>query len=188
MKAPIQTAQKKGYTIITDNCFGVGYMKQLNRPYESPFFSVYILAPDYIKLLENFDKYMRLKPVAQRAVGNTKYYAKERQYPVLLLGDIEIHFAHEKGGAAGAISKWDTRKKRMNMDKSQMFVKMDDRDKFTKELGMKFLKLKQFPHKKLFVSTKWENDFKGMANVVITDYKTQGPIGTTLEKRYPIIM
>ena len=48
---------------------------------------------------------------------------------------------------------------------------MDDRDKFTIELGKRFLALK-FPNKILFVSQKYKEVFKGLPNVIITDYKT----------------
>jgi len=190
-------AIKKDWTIVSDNCYGVAYMKALNKPYESPFFSMFIYAPDYIKLLENFDEYMRNTPVAQKPVsdadkfgGKSKYKRSFAKYPVLLLpgpaGDVELHFAHEKQSAEKAIQKWTSRTKRMSMDKKDMFVKMDDRDKFTVELGKRFLNLKQFPHKKLFVSQKYKSSLGGKKNVVVMDYKTQGPIGTKTEKLYPI--
>lgn len=183
-------AVAKDYTIVSDNCFGVAYMKARGEPYDSPFFSMYIYSPDYITLLENFDEYMKLKPVAQDPEGKSKYKRVLAKYPVLLLegskGPVEIHFAHEKQGAKEAIRKWTSRSARMNMDKKQMFVKMDDRDKFTVELGKRFLALKQFPNRVLFASQKYKEVFKGLPNVIITDYKNQGPIGTTLEKKFPI--
>ena len=181
----------KDWTIVTDNCFGVAYMKALNKPYASPFFSMYILAPDYLLLLENFDEYMKIKPVAQSPAGKTIYYkGRVRKYPVIILdgskGPVEIHMAHEKQSAAEAIRKWQSRKGRMDMNKQDMFVKMDDRDKFTVALGKRFLSLKQFPHKELFVSQKYKSSLGGMDNVTLTDYKTSGPIGTSLEKKFPI--
>ena len=184
-----EKALKKDYTIVSDNCYGVAYMKARGEPYDSPFFSMYIYAPDYIILLENFDEYMKLKPKAQEPEGKSKYKRVLAKYPVLILegskGPVEIHFAHEKQGAKEAIRKWTSRTARMNMDKKQLWVKMDDRDKFTIELGKRFLALK-FPNKILFVSQKYKEVFKGLPNVIITDYKNQGPIGTTLEKKFPI--
>lgn len=190
-------AVKRDWTIVSDNCFGVAYMKALNKPYESPFFSMFIYAPDYITLLENFDEYMKIKPVAQEPVndsdkfgGKSKYRRVISKYPVLLLkgskGDVELHFAHEKQSAEKAIQKWTSRSKRMNMDKKDMFVKMDDRDRFNVELGKRFLALKQFPHKRLFVSQKYKSSLGDKKNVVVMDYKNQGPIGTKTEKLYPI--
>jgi len=190
-------AVKRDWTIISDNCFGVAYMKALNKPYESPFFSMFIYAPDYITLLENFDEYMKIKPVAQKPVnsqdkfgGKSKYRKVISQYPVLLLkgskGDVELHYAHEKQSAEKAIEKWVSRSKRMSKNKKDMFVKMDDRDKFSVELGKRFLNLKQFPHKRLFVSQKYKSSLGGKKDVVVMESKTQGPIGTKTEKLYPI--
>ena len=199
-------ALKRNWAIVTDNCYGVAYMKAYNKPYESPFFSMYILAPDYILLLKHFTRFMLSKPRIQKPEGKTKYYnGRERKYPVLLLknkwGEVEIHFAHEKGGAKEAVRKWNTRKSRIGAtytaeDKAlakkskkgyrNFFVKMDDRDKFTAKLGKEFLAMDKFPNKVLFVSQKWKKDFEGMKNVVITPYKSSGPIGTKLEKEYPI--
>lgn len=192
-------AVKRDWTIVSDNCYGVAYMKALaketKKPYESPFFSIFIYAPDYITLLENFKEYMKLTPVAQEVSkddpmgGKSKYKRKPAKYPVLLLkgskGDVEIHYAHEKQSPQEAIRKWTSRTKRMNMNPKDLYVKMDDRDRFTVELGKRFLKL-PFPHKVLFVSQKYKDSLGGMKNVIVTDYKNQGPIGTTLEKKYPI--
>jgi len=196
-KVVAKDAVNRDWTIVSDNCFGVAYMKALNRPYESPFFSMFIYAPDYITLLENFDEYMKIKPVAQDPVndadkfgGKSKYRKVISKYPVLLLkgsqGVVELHFAHEKQSAEKAIKKWTSRSSRMNMDKKDMFVKMDDRDKFTVELGKRFLALKQFPHKRLFVSQKYKSSLGDKKNVIVMDFKNQGPIGTKTEKLYPI--
>ncbi len=194
-------AVRRDWTIVSDNCYGVAYMKALaqetKKPYESPFFSIFIYAPDYITLLENFDEYMKIEPVAQlpdngndKFGGKSKYRRVISKYPVLLLkgskGDVELHFAHEKQSPQEAIRKWTSRSSRMNMNKKDMFVKMDDRDRFTVELGKRFLKLKQFPHKRLFVSQKYKNTLGGMKDVTVMDYKNQGPIGTKTEKLYPV--
>ncbi len=187
---------RRDWTIVSDNCYGVAYMKALNKPYDSPFFSMFIYAPDYITLLENFDEYMKLTPVAQPTSSEDKFGGKSKyrrvisKYPVLLLkgskGDVEIHFAHEKQSPQEAIRKWTSRSSRMNMNKNDMFVKMDDRDRFTIALGKRFLALKQFPHKRLFVSQKYKQSLGGLKDVVVMDSKTQGPIGTKTEKLYPI--
>tara|TARA_R110001592_G_C12767287_1_gene713537 strand:- start:85 stop:528 length:444 start_codon:yes stop_codon:yes gene_type:complete len=143
---------------------------------------MYIVSPDYIKLLENYEHYIKLDPVAQEIEGNTKHYKTPRKYPVIMLGDIEIHFSHEKQGSKEAIRKWIDRRERMS---ENLFVKMDDRDKFTEEIGKRFLQT-SFPNKILFVSEKYAETFGGLPNVVITEYRTSGPIGTTLEKLYPV--
>jgi len=185
-----KSALARDWTIITDNCYGVAYMKALNKPYDSPFFSMYLYAPDYLTLLENFDEYMKITPVAQTPAGKSRW-VKERKYPVLILdgskGPVEIHMAHEKQSPEEAIRKWKSRKGRMNMNKSDMFVKMDSRDRFTVALGKRFLALKQFPHKRLFVALKYKDSLGGLDNVTVLEkYKTMPPIGTTTEKLFPV--
>ena len=186
-----KAAIKRDWTIITDNCYGVAYMKALNVPYESPFFSMYLYAPDYLTLLENFDEYMKITPVAQTPAGKSRWTKAERKYPVLILdgskGPVEIHMAHEKQSAQEAIRKWTSRKGRMNMNKSDMFVKMDSRDRFTVALGKRFLALNQFPHKRLFVALKYKDTLGGLKDVTVLEkYATMPPIGTTTEKLFPV--
>jgi len=167
-------------SVVSDNCWGVGYTKRLGKLYNTPFFSLYIVTPDYVKLLENWGHYINLDPVAQEDEGATKHYKTSRKYPVLLLGDIELHFSHEKKGSAEAIRKWIERRSRMEDD---LIVKMDDRDKFTVELGKRFLET-SFKNKRLYISQRWATHFEGYDNVIVTSYKTTGPIGTKLEKEY----
>jgi uncharacterized protein (DUF1919 family) len=195
----------KDWTIVTDNCYGSAYMKALSLvhkeagrafKYASPFFSMYIHAPDYITLLENFDEYMKLTPVAQKPVnkddkfgGYSPWRRDISKYPVIVLegsqGKVYIHYAHEKESAKEAIRKWESRKARMNMDKKDMFVKMDSRDRFTVALGKRFLALKQFPHKRLFLNDikKYKKNFEGLKNVVFTDTSKDGAV---IENNNPV--
>ena len=62
------------------------------------------------------------------------------------------------------------------------YIKMCDRDKYTDEIGKRFLKLR-YKKKKLFLSKK--NYFKHH-NVVKTKYATRCPDGYALAKAYPI--
>ena len=62
---------------------------------------------------------------------------------------------------------------------------MCDRDKFRPQLGHRFLVLDQFPNKRLFISQKWKEEIKG-DDVTVLDSGTRCPIGTTLEKLYPV--
>ena len=169
-------------SIVSDNCWGVAYTKKLGKLYNTPFFSIYIVSPDYVRLLENWETLIKQDPVAQEDEGATKHYKTSRKYPVLLLGDIELHFSHEKGGAREAIRKWIERRDRMD---EKLIVKMDDRDKFTVELGKRFLAT-SFPNKTLYISQRYAKFFAGDENVIVTSYPTTGPIGTKLEKEYPV--
>ena len=169
-------------SVVSDNCWGVAYTKQLGKLYNTPFFSIYIVTPDYVRLLENWEEYIAKDPVAQEDEGATRHYKTSRKYPVLLLGDVELHFAHEKHGAREAIRKWNERRQRMD---ENLIVKMDDRDKFTVDLGKRFLKT-SFANKRLYISQRYAKHFEGDENVIVTSYPTTGPIGTKLEKEYPV--
>ena len=172
-------------TIVSNNCYGVAYEKSKGGEYTTPFFSVFIVAEDYVSLLENFDEYMKLDPIASEN-NLSRHYIKKRKYPVLLLKDVEIHFAHEKNGTDAAIEKWCRRRDRMDLDKNKMIVKFCDRDNFNIKLAERFLGLEEFPNKTLYISERW-SELVGAPNVVLTDYKTRCPIGTKLEKEYPVI-
>ena len=171
-------------SLVSNNCYGVAHEKSKGKEYTTPFFSVFILAPDYIKLLEDFDNYIKLDPVAVQD-NVSRHYIKNRKYPVLLLGDVEIHCPHDKDWEK-AIEKWCRRRDRMDLDKSKMIVKMCDRDKFSVSIGQRFLALNEFPNKRLFVSQKYKDSFEGIDNIVVTKDKTRCVIGTKLEKQYPV--
>lgn len=173
-------------SLVSNNCYGVAYEKSKGGEYTTPFFSVFIVAEDYVCLLENFDEYIKLDPIASEN-NKTRHYKTPRKYPVLLLKDVEIHFAHEKNGAEAAIEKWCRRRDRMDLDKNKMIVKFCDRDKFSIKIAERFLALEQFPNKTLYISERWV-DLVGAPNVVLTEYKTRCPIGTKLEKEYPVIL
>ena len=75
----------------------------------------------------------------------------------------------------------------MNKNKNDMLVKMDDRDDFTVELGKRFLALKQFPHKLLFVNArKYKKAFEGDKNVVFMDSPQSKRDGLQLEHLHPV--
>lgn len=94
--------------IISNTCVGQGIIKQKNLyPYNNPFIGSLIPNDnDYIKLVNNFNNYLDMNPI----LGNPKedsLFAKQNKckyyvhkdiktpYPVIYLGDIEIHFIHE---------------------------------------------------------------------------------------------
>lgn len=168
---------------ISNNCWGSHiFEKAKGTEYETPFIGVFLVAGDFVKMLENFDHYMSLTPTYTH---QSKHYKTPKKYPILLLDDVEVHCCHDKKGPEDSIEKWCRRRDRMSLDKSNMIVKLCDRDKFNADIGKRFLALDQFPDKRLFVSQKWKDHFDE-DNVIITEDKTRCPIGTTLEKKYPV--
>ena len=121
--------------IVTNNCYGLEYYKKNNIQYNTPFIGLFLFAPCYIKLLENFEYYIKQKPVEckQSIYGNFNY-------PIGQIYDIEIHFLHYSN-INDAINTWERRKIRMD-NIFNCIVKMDDRDLYTYDIGEQFINLK----------------------------------------------
>jgi uncharacterized protein (DUF1919 family) len=94
--------------IISNTCVGQFIMKKKNIfPYNNPLIGSLIPNDyDYIKLINNIDYYITLNPILGEPNSNSLfslqnngiYYKHESiktPYPVIYLGDIEIHFIHE---------------------------------------------------------------------------------------------
>lgn len=121
------------FTIVSNNEWGEKVYRDLGMEYKSPFIGMYIYAPDYIRLLENFQYYMsqRLKFTLY-----SKYGWREENYPIGLLGgDIEIHFIKYRYRQE-ALEKWNERVDRMNWD--NLFIKMSDQYHCTEECIKRF--------------------------------------------------
>ena len=78
-------------SIVSNHCWGGFTYHSLKAEFLSPFINMFIPQEDYIRLLEDFDDYMK---------EEIKYYKNEyepnlqSEYPVALLGDVELHFNH----------------------------------------------------------------------------------------------
>lgn len=105
-------------SIVSNHCWGGFTYHSLKAEFLSPFINMFIPQEDYIRLLEDFDDYMK---------EEIKYYKNEyepnlqSEYPVALLGDVELHFNHYKSFEE-AKEKWDQRKQRIN--RNNLFVEM----------------------------------------------------------------
>lgn len=164
------------HCIITNNCYGLDYYKKQNIPYNTPFVGLFLYGECYIKLLENFEHYMKqdLKCCFCSKYGKTNY-------PVGVLGnDVEIHFLHYTT-FQDAYYKWNRRKIRMKLF-HECIVKMCDRDGFDQQYGKRFLNL-PIEKKILFVTPK-NNVYNNKQVVVINEENC--PTGVGLEFNYPL--
>jgi uncharacterized protein (DUF1919 family) len=121
----ISLLKDKKFVIVCDNCWAGSVYQWLERPYNSPFISIGFYGDCYIKLLSDFDNYMR-KPL--KFITESKYKNREITYPLALLGDIELHFTHYKTEEE-AKTKWNRRTARMFEDttnKDDYIFKMSD--------------------------------------------------------------
>ena len=116
--------KEHNFSIISNNCWGTRTYQKFGLPYQSPFQSLFIFAPDYIKLLQNFSlENLVIKKFITKQ--ESKYYnelIKDKElrttnYPIgILIDGTELHFLHYKT-PADAKNKWDKRTLRINPKK-----------------------------------------------------------------------
>ena len=140
------------FVIISNNCWGGALYQWYGRPYNSPFIGLFLYGDCYMKLLTNFEYYVKQE---LKFVEKSKYPDRSKTYPLALLDDVEVHFTHYKTEAE-AKTKWDRRRLRMleetNFD--NYFFKICDRERVTKEHLLQFHKL----------------PYKNKVSFAITDY------------------
>lgn len=119
------------FTIVSNNCFAGFVYQKFDIPYNTPFVGLFILGPDYIELLKNFNILIKEKLVFIKG-DESKYKDyliktnRFNKYPIGKLGnDVEIHFLHYKSETE-AQEKWNRRLKRMNFN--NILFKFSDND------------------------------------------------------------
>lgn len=133
--------KNKDFVIISNNCWGAEIYKRLGLKYNTPFVGLFIHGPDYIKLLDNFEYYLKSE---LSFIEKSKWLDSSVSYPIGILKDIEIHFMHYKDKNE-AIDKWRRRLDRMNKkDINNYYFKIDDRDLSNENIILKF---HQLPYK-----------------------------------------
>jgi uncharacterized protein (DUF1919 family) len=122
LKNNLNKLKGEGFSIISSNCWGGILYKDFNIKYQSPFVNMFIYTPCYIKLLENLNYYLKCE---LKFISASKYIEKVPDYPIGLLGDIEIHFIHYSN-PIDVLRKWNERTERLNYD--NLVVVMSERD------------------------------------------------------------
>jgi len=145
--------KNRNFTIISDNCWGGQVYQDLGLEYNTPFVGLFVFSPDYIRLVKDL-KYYLSQPLTFTKVSIYKDMDKEtREYPIGLIGDIEIHFLHYKNEEE-ARKKWNKRLGRINWN--NIFIKFNDRDCCTEELLKEFDEL-DYDRKIIFTANKHDN-------------------------------
>lgn len=152
--------KNKDITIISNNCWGGHFYRDLNIPYKSPFIGLFINSPDYIKMLKNFEYYMEQDLVFTKKskLDEGKQNQKLREYPIALLKDIELHFLHYQSEEE-ALEKWTRRKSRMNWN--NMYFKFSEKFNCTPNLIKQFDSL---PFQNKLILTK--EHYEGLSSAV----------------------
>ena len=175
--------KKHDFTIISNNCWGTRTYQRFGLPYQSPFQSLFIYAPDYIKLLENFSiENLIIKKFITKK--ESKYFDElikddelaTTDYPIgVLVNDIELHFLHYKT-AKDAKEKWDKRVQRINFN--SILFKFSDGYLAT-DIHIKTFNQLPFKNKICFTS----KEYPTLENIVYMDkFKNQNHV--LLEWKY----
>jgi uncharacterized protein (DUF1919 family) len=93
------------FAIVSNNCWGAGFYRDLGRPYNTPFVGTMVPPACYLRLLAGFPEALD-QPL--RFIPKSRYTSWEIRCPVAELGDSEIHFMHY-ASAAEAADKWQRR-------------------------------------------------------------------------------
>lgn len=161
----------RDFTIVSNNCWGGFMYQKFGLKYNTPFIGLFIYAPDYIRMLNDLERYMNEK-LNFISPENSKYKIQMIKnnnfgtYPIAKLDDIELHFLHYKNDNE-ARNKWEKRVKRINY--KNMLIKFSDSDLCNESLIKEFNKLK-FKNKICFTS----KPYKYKNNIYIKECKENG--------------
>lgn len=138
--------KQSNLSIVASCCWGGLSSHSLFLPFNSPFVNMRIPESDFLRLLNEFDDYMKFEPVFERwmeAAGNV--------FPVMKLRDVELHCVHYEN-AQQVLDSWRRRVQRINY--KNIFVMMETTSHSTLEC---FSKL-PFENKICFIPFKSDLD------------------------------
>lgn len=141
--------KNKDFTLISSNCNGGVLYHDLGLPFRSQFINLWVYPKDFMKFIRNMDYYNSIDDI-QFLPENMR---RGHEYPIGVVGDVEVHFVHYKSDAE-ALEKWNIRKKRI--DKDNIFIMMSEQNKCTMEDLLEFDKL-PFKNKVVFTKLPYEN-------------------------------
>lgn len=136
----------KNFTIFSTNCIGGIIYHNLKLRFLSPTINLWISPKDYIKLLEDPQKYFSNSDMHEIKIENINY-------PVGRLNDITVYGEHYSSFDE-LRNKWNERKKRINW--GNIFVFMIERDGCTYQDLRDFDKL-PYKNKVVFTKKRYEN-------------------------------
>lgn len=111
------------FSIISNNCWSTRIYQQFGLPYLSPLANLFIFAPDYIRLLEDFSlEALHIESFIPHQESRYKVELMDKElydtgYPIgILKDDIEVHFQHYST-EEDARDKWERRIERIIPDR-----------------------------------------------------------------------
>lgn len=129
-------------SIISNNCWGGIIYSALGLECCSPFKNLFMKPDDYLCLVSNLEKYMKMEL-------DFCYYSVDPhnnlKYPVMRLGNLEVHCNHDNN-PNDAREKWSRRKEKMNWNNILLEMYTEDIN-----VAKKFVALEEFEKKLIFV-------------------------------------
>ena len=130
--------QGRTFSVFSSNCVGCLMLHDLGVAFRSPFVNLYMNAADYLKYLQDPQKYNEMA---------FTQLPTEQNYPVGRLGDLTVHFVHYPSFDE-AVAAFQRRVPRIRYDR--LFVIFSERDGCTYEDLQAFDRL---PYKNKIVFT-----------------------------------
>ncbi len=109
-------------SIVSCNCWGGLLYKTLGMECLSPFKNLWMDAGEMLMMIPNLKEYMAIEPVFSRWEVDSHSMQK---YPVMKLGDMDIHFNHDTD-IEEALAKWRRRKNKINYDNLLVMIYTED--------------------------------------------------------------
>lgn len=132
-----------GISFLSDDCWAGLMYNTLGMEMQSPFINMFIRDGDYLRLVSDPEKYLRepLVPVNLR-----KATTGSRYYPVVRLGDVEMHFNHatDPQKFEEYAARWYIRRRRIRYDR--LFAKFAVKDPETEEECLRVFASLPYPH------------------------------------------
>ncbi len=116
--------RKRDWTIISNSCFGGMLYYQFALECKSPFKNMWIEGGQYLKMLEDLPGYLSKTPVFDHWEEARSIYDEPR-YPVLKLGDVQLHCNHDTDPDK-AIDDFVRRRRLVNLDKLMVVMTSDN--------------------------------------------------------------
>lgn len=154
--------KNEDFTILANNCVGALILHDLNHQFLTPTVNLFLGTTDFVKFVENLDHYLEQ--------DINEIHKEGFQYPIGMLGDLELHFVHYST-IEQAKEKWHERSKRINRD--NIFIMMTDNDGCSKETIERFDNL---PYENKVLLTK--DNYEGYKSTFyIKGYENQRSMG-----------
>ena len=162
----------ESFTLVANNCVAGAVYQDLSLEYLTPFVGLYMNPNDFVRLCSSFEHYMGMDLVEKKQ--------SEFPFPVGQIEEITIYFMHYQSYDE-ALSKWNSRKKRMNF--SRLGFILVQRDGCTEEDMQEFDSLEVT--NKIILTTSVYPNLK--TSIFLRHFKGEAEVGNVLEfkKTFP---